>query len=98
MQTEPNRQLEDGIHIRYGHHLFGRGEFDEGLGQMGMSSTSNPVTLLHLFPSLASPALLQPVSHLVQGTHSLHCMHLGNDEISWLPVFYITQRSEFNDI
>ncbi|KAL0024599.1 hypothetical protein WJX77_001647 [Trebouxia sp. C0004] len=66
-QTEPNRQLEDGIHIRYGHHLFGRGDFDEGLAQMGMSSSSNPVTLLHLFPSLASPALLQPVSHLVPG-------------------------------
>ncbi|KAA6422986.1 MAG: vam6 Vps39 isoform X1 [Trebouxia sp. A1-2] len=66
-QTEPNRLLKDGIHIRYGHHLFGRGEFDEGLAQMGMTSSSNPVTLLHLFPSLASPALLQPVSHLVPG-------------------------------
>jgi len=83
MQTEPNRQLEDGIHIRYGHHLFGRGEFDEGLAQMGMSSTSNPVTLLHLFPSLASPALLHPVSHLVPGTHSMCCMHSSSDEITF---------------
>lgn len=67
VQSEPDMLLEDEIHQRYGHHLFGKGEYDEGLAQMGMSSSSNPVTLLHLFPSLASPNLLQPVSHLLPG-------------------------------
>lgn len=73
MQSEPVRRLEDEINLRYGHYLFGKGEYDEGLAQMGMSSSSNPVMLLHLFPSLASPNLLQPVSHLLPG--SLHLQH-----------------------
>lgn len=67
MQSEPVRRLEDELNLRYGHYLFGKGEYDEGLAQMGMSSSSNPVMLLHLFPSLASPNLLQPVSHLLPG-------------------------------
>lgn len=67
LQAEPHKQLEDEIHIRFGHHLLGRGEVDEGLAQLSMASSSNPVTLLHLFPSLAAPSLLQPLSHLAPG-------------------------------
>ena len=32
-----------------------------------MSSGSNAISLLHLFPSLASPGLLQPLMHLTPG-------------------------------
>ena len=80
LQTTPPTQLEDEIHIRYGHSLFGKGEYDEGLAQLGMSSSSNPVTLLLLFPSLASPSLLQPISHLTPGNESTfcHCRSTGS--------------------
>lgn len=87
VQSEPVRRLGDEINLRYGHYLFGKGEYDEGLAQMGMSSSSNPVMLLHLFPSLASPNLLQPVSHLLPGD-----LHLRHASSSTLPVTWFVRR------
>lgn len=67
MQAKQRNQLEAELHVQYGHHLFGEGDFEEALAQLGMSSGSNAISLLHLFPSLASPGLLQPLMHLTPG-------------------------------
>ena len=67
LQAKQRNHLEAELHVQYGHHLFGEGDFEEALAQLGMSSGSNAISLLHLFPSLASPSLLQPLMHLTPG-------------------------------
>ena len=59
--------LNDRLHIRYGHQLYGQGEFEEALGHLSMVSYPNPVILLRLFPSLAPETLLQPLLPSIAG-------------------------------
>lgn len=68
MQAKQRNKLEAELHVQYGHHLYAAGDFEEAFAQLGMSSGSNAISLLHLFPSLASPALLHPMLHLAPGT------------------------------
>lgn len=75
VQAKQRNKLEAELHMRYGHHLFAEGDFEESLAQLGMSSGSNAISLLHLFPSLASPAFLQPMLHLTPGAPGqLQCL------------------------
>ena len=53
--------LEDRLRLMYGHYLFGLGEYDEGMAQFALCSTTDPLLLLRFFPSLV-PARFR--SHL----------------------------------
>ncbi len=71
-QAEARRTLNDTLHIQYGHHLFASKEYDEAMAHFGMCSSASPVVLLRLFPSLASPAMLEPLLHTVAGKSKAH--------------------------
>ncbi|BDA43540.1 Vam6/Vps39-like protein [Coccomyxa sp. Obi] len=65
--SQAKRRLSDTLHVRYGHHLFAHGEYDEAMAHFGMCSSASPVVLLRLFPSLASPAMLEPLLPSISG-------------------------------
>lgn len=67
MQAEERREVQNELHTRYGYCLFAEGEFDDAMAHFGMCSNANPLVLLHLFPSLAAPRLLQPLEETISG-------------------------------
>ena len=56
------------MHMRFGVHLFGDGDYDGAMAHFGMCSRATPVLLLKLFPSLAPTALMDPVAPCFPGT------------------------------
>ena len=50
------------MHMRFGVHLFGDGDYDGAMAHFGMCSRATPVLLLKLFPSLVPTALMDPVA------------------------------------
>ena len=58
------------LRIRFGHRLFAEGDFDEAMAYFGMCSNASPLVLLNLFPSLAPPALLEPLQNTISGVLS----------------------------
>ena len=57
------------MHMRFGVHLFGEGDYDGAMAHFGMCSRATPVLLLKLFPSLAPTALMEPIAHCFPGAH-----------------------------
>lgn len=55
------------MHTRLGYQLFAESEFDEAMAHFGMCSDASPVVLLHLFPSLAPPHLIQALEGTISG-------------------------------
>ncbi len=79
-QAGARTALADGLHMRYGHALFAARDYDGAMAHFGMCSAASPVVLLRLFPSLAPPALLQPLAPAVAGTPpqpGAHCTSLS---------------------
>ncbi len=71
MQAEERAELESEMHMRFGVHLFGEGDYDGAMAHFGMCSTATPVLLLKLFPSLAPTALMEPIAPCFPGAHRL---------------------------
>jgi len=71
MQAEERAELESEMHMRFGVHLFGEGDYDGAMAHFGMCSAATPVLLLKLFPSLAPTALMEPIAPCFPGAHSL---------------------------
>lgn len=69
-QAAERTALTDDLHIQYGHHLFGQGDFEGAFSQLALCSYANPVILLRLFPSLTSEALLESLIPSLAGNPS----------------------------
>ena len=72
VQAEERTELESEMHMRFGVHLFGEGDYDGAMAHFGMCSRATPVLLLKLFPSLAPTALMEPIAPCFPGArHSM---------------------------
>ena len=70
MQAAERGELESEMHMRFGVHLFGEGDYDGAMAHFGMCSAATPVLLLKLFPSLAPTALMEPIAPCFPGAPS----------------------------